>query len=230
MIWMNLKCPGFILAAFVFVFLVAIASVLYFTRPMEMSSDAMDKQLLDAIKKTVSPFDIKSFIDTQKIENSIVNLHLFTVCNETKRCSVYAFIGFSEVGNGRPESTLFVEVEIQAEENRTSKLGGNCEPLWRFKKSNWAIKILNDGGQGEALLAHGDFNDINRMSTFDGRSSAINILHSMQRAIVTRISEERSTTNAPGVQCRVESSPLWETKKPNVNCPELIDWVTCQTV
>ena len=74
MSWTNLKRPGFILATCIFVFIVAIASVLYFTRPIEMSSDAMDKQLLDAIKKTVSPFDIKSFIDTQKIENSIVNL------------------------------------------------------------------------------------------------------------------------------------------------------------
>ncbi|SFD29953.1 hypothetical protein SAMN05216204_12150 [Massilia yuzhufengensis] len=230
MSWMNFKRPEFILATFVFVVLVAIASILYFTRPIEMSSDAMDKQLLDSIKKTVSPFDIKNFIETQKIENSIVNLHLFTVCNETKRCSVYAFIGFAEAGDGKEESTLFVEVETQADENRTLNQGGNCEPLWRFKKSNWAVKILNGGGQGETLLAHGEFNDISRMSTFDGRSSAINILHSMQRAIVTRISEERSTKNAPGVQCRVENTPLWETKKPDVNCPEPIDWVTCQPV
>ena len=230
MSWMNFKRPEFILATFVFVVLVAIASILYFTRPIEMSSDAMDKQLLDSIKKTVSPFDIKNFIETQKIENSIVNLHLFTVCNETKRCSVYAFIGFAEAGDGKEESTLFVEVETQADENRTLNQGGNCEPLWRFKKSNWAVKILNGGGQGETLLAHGEFNDISRMSTFAGRSSAINILHSMQRAIVTRISEERSTKNAPGVQCRVENTPLWETKKPDVNCPEPIDWVTCQPV
>lgn len=230
MSWINLKRPRFILPTFVILFLLAIAGILYFNRPLEMSSDAMDKQLLNSVKDTTSSFDIKGFIETQKIKDSIVNLQLFTVCNETKRCSVYTFMGFAEDGGGNPESTLFVEVETEANRNKTSYLDSNCEPLWRIAKSNWAIKILTDGGQGETLLAHGDFEDINRMIAFDGRNYAINILHSMQRAIVTRINEENSLRNEPGAQCRVERTLLWKTTKPDVSCSEPVDGVSCQTV
>lgn len=224
MSWMTLKRLGLILATFIFIFIVAITGILYFNRPMEMSSDAMDKQLLESVKETVSPVDIKSFIDMRDFKKSVVSLHLFTVCNETRNCSVYAFMGFAETGEGKPETTLFVEVETEAEGSRTSNFG-NCEPLWRFKKSNWAIKILNDEGQGEALLAHGEFRDINRMIVFNGRSSAINILQSMQRAIVTRINEEHSISNERGLQCRVESTQLWETRKPDLNCSGQADGV-----
>lgn len=163
----------------------------------------MDRQLLDSIKKTLSPFDIKGFVDAQKVHNSIVNLQLFTVCNELKVCSVYAFIGFKQDGEGSRESTLFVEVETEAGGNLARDSVDKCGSLWRLRKSNWAIRILNGQRQDEPLIEHGDFNDINRISTFDGRSSAINILHSMQRAIATRISEERSTKN--GRECNVES-------------------------
>jgi len=230
MSWMILRRPRFILAAFVFLFLLAIAGILHFTRPLEMSSDAMDKQLLNSVKNTASPFDIRGFIETQKIKDSVVNLQLFTVCNESKRCSVYTFMGFAEAGVGNPESTLFVEVETEAEGNRTSYLDSNCEPLWRIKKSNWAIKILTDGGQGETLLAHGDFEDINRMIAFDGRNYAISILHSMQRAIASRITDESTLTNEPGMQCRAERTRLWEATKPDVSCSEPVDGVSCQTV
>jgi hypothetical protein len=119
-------------------------------------------------------------------------------------------MGFSEDGTGQPESTLFVEVEAEGNLNRTSRFNdkSNCESAWNFKKSSWAIKIAGETAHGEALIQNGDFENISKVPFFNGRNFAINILHSMQRGIVAKISEQRSLTFFSDVECRSGATRL----------------------
>lgn len=203
MSWMYLNRPRLVLALFIVLVFSATAGVFYFTRPLTPPSESMDKELLNAVKQTVSPSDIQTVLHMQEISDSVVNLQLFTTCHETSTCSVHTALGFAQTGAYSSQDKLLIHVEIEAEADNGDAVFGDsrCAAAWRAKDSTWTIQVSNTKNANAHFALSGDFDELDQVPAFEGRDSVLNIIWSIRRGIVKTIGDGRWSSNQRRVTC-----------------------------
>lgn len=190
------------LALFIAFVTSAVAGILYFTQPLTSNED-LDKELMDAVKASVSPSDIKTVLHSQNLAESVVNLQLFTACRAITDCSVRTAMGFAP-GDVPSQSKFVVSVHVEAEvEPAWSEMPiSQCSTVWKPKRSTWTIQMPDVSNPDELSTIAGDFAELDDLPRFEGRDSVLNIVRSIRKGILNAISLQRRPTNLSKEECR----------------------------
>lgn len=203
MSWKAHNRESVALALFIALVTSAVASLAYLTQPFN-PNESFDEELMNAVKATVAPSDIQAVLHVQNLADSVVNLQLLTACSATPDCSVHTAMGFAAAGGVASQSKLVVRVHIEAEvELAWSEMPiSQCLTVWKPKRSIWAIQMPNISHPGEFSTIAGDFAELDKVPTFAGRDSLLNIVRSIRIGVLDIISVKRHSVELSRETCK----------------------------